>query len=99
LDEWVSEKRLDPGKVFFPKKIQASRPSSPIQGDVAPNLPIAIATSSAALKKKKHSLKRPYDEISVLPPTPAPSPGSVTGLGPATPIPIFIKVFKIDFRY
>ncbi|XP_021957857.1 histone acetyltransferase Tip60 isoform X2 [Folsomia candida] len=84
LDEWVDEKRLDPSKVFFPKKISPSRPSSPVAGDV-PTLPLLATTSSTPSlnKKKKQGQKRPYDEIdrsSSQPPTPAPSPG------PATPI-------------
>ena len=29
LDEWVLEDRMDQTKVFFPKKVQPSRPTSP----------------------------------------------------------------------
>lgn len=100
LDEWVDEKRLDPGKVFFPKKVQPSRPSSPFAGDVAPTLPLtATSSNTPALKKKKQGQKRPFDEVDrSLPPTPAPSPGP----GPATPISVInridIKVVEL-FEY
>jgi hypothetical protein len=59
LDEWVSEERLDQNKVLFPKKVQPSRPASPVPGDIAPLLP-AQATSTAVMKKKK---KRPIEEV------------------------------------
>ena len=56
LDEWVVEERLDPSKVYFPKKVQPSRPSSPVAGDVAPSIPLANA--APAVMKKKYK-KRP----------------------------------------
>ncbi|CAG7837840.1 unnamed protein product [Allacma fusca] len=86
LDEWVMEERLDPSKVYFPKKVQPSRPSSPVAGDIAPLIPIATA-SNAVIKQKKQK-KRPLEDVlekthsideSDVPVTPGPNTPRTTG--------------------